>query len=60
MEYWQSIAERATRFFSSQENVFAECGEGVVAFVASCATESEAQNSAALMEHYRERLHGQQ
>lgn len=58
MEYWESVAEKATRFFAHGEEIFAECGEGVTCYIASCGSEQEAQQTAAIMEQYRSKLHG--
>ena len=57
-EYWESIAEKATRFFNHGAEVFAECGDGVTCYVAECLTEDQAETTAAIMESYRSKLHG--
>ena len=56
-DYWQSVAEKATRFYAHGAEIFAECGEGVTCYVAECSSEQEAQTCAQIMEQYRSDLH---
>jgi hypothetical protein len=54
--YAQSLADKATRFFAAETEVFAECGEGVVCYVAKCETEGQAVVVAAVLEGLRRKM----
>jgi hypothetical protein len=51
--YAQSLVEKATRFFATETEVFAECGDGIVCYVAKCETEGQAIVVAAVLEGLR-------
>ena len=51
--YAQSLVDKATRFFATQAEVFAECGDGVVCYVVKCETQDQAMVVAAVLEGLR-------
>jgi hypothetical protein len=51
--YAQSLVEKVTRFFATETEVFAECGDGVVCYVAKCETQGQAMVVAEVLEGLR-------